>query len=103
MTIYRSMVAFLAALSADPNAIEQERPKAYASYVVAYATFAPADDAEPTPAPPKPTPRPTREPAPVCPCGGTCSAACSCGCRGTGACASGTCPIPSKPRTAGGK
>lgn len=102
MTIYRSIVAFLAALSADPNAIEQERPKSYASYRVAYATFAPADDPEPTPAPPKPTPRPTREPAPVCPCGGACTAACTCGCRGAG-CPTGTCPIPSKPRTPGGK
>jgi len=104
MTIYRTILAFLAALSADPNAIEQERPRAYASYRVAYATFAPADDSEPKPQPepPKPTPRPTREPAAVCPCGGACSAACSCGCRGAG-CPNGNCPIPAKPRTPGGK
>ena len=103
MTIYRSIVAFLAALSADPHAIEQERPRAYASYRVAYATFAPADDPDPTPAPPKPTPRPTRESTVACPCGGACSAACTCGCHGVGACANGTCPIQAKPRTSGGK
>jgi len=100
-TLWRGIVAWLAAMSADPNAIDQERPKAHASYRVAYATFATADDPEPQPqpAPPKPTPRPTREPAPVCPCGGACSPECSCGCRGPKAaaglpCPDGTCPKP---------
>lgn len=99
MTVWRSIVAWLAAMSADPHAIEQERPKAHAAYRVAYATFAPADDPEPTPppppAPPKPTPRPTRDPVRVCKCEGACSPACTCGCHGAKAgapCPDGTCP-----------
>ena len=40
MTIYRSIVAFLAALSADPAAIDQERPRAAAAVAVAYAQVA---------------------------------------------------------------
>jgi hypothetical protein len=103
--LWRGILAWLAAMSADPDAIERERPKAYASYRVAYATFAPADDPEPQPqpAPPKPTPRPTRESAVACPCGGACSAACTCGCHGAaakaaGKCANGTCPLPVESR-----
>jgi hypothetical protein len=104
VTAWKYLLVWLAALSADPNAIEQERPRAYASYRVAYATFAPADDPEPLPQPepPKPTPRPTRDPAPACPCGGACTESCTCGCRGAGPCVNGTCPA-AKPRTPGGK
>ena len=103
MSAWKSLVAWLAAMSADPDAIERERPKAYAAYRVAYATFAPADDSEPQPAPPKPTPRPTRGPAPACKCGGVCSLKCSCGCHGPKAaagipCPDGTCPKPPSPR-----
>ena len=103
MSVWKSLVAWLAAMSADPNAIDQERPKAHASYRVAYATFAPADDPEPKPAPPKPTQRPTRDPAPACKCGGGCSLKCSCGCHGPKAtagipCPGGTCPKPPSPR-----
>jgi hypothetical protein len=109
MTAWKSLLVWLAAMSADPNSIEEQRPRAHASYRVAYATFAAADDPEPTPQPappnpsPKPTPRPTREPAPVCKCGGTCSLDCSCGCRGPKAaagtpCPDGKCQKPSAPR-----
>jgi hypothetical protein len=89
--LWRGLLAWLAAMSADPDAIERERPKAYASYRVAYATFATADDPQPSPqpAPPKPpAPRPTREPV-ACQCGGACSAACTCGCHGD--CPDGKC------------
>ncbi|MEI8369745.1 MAG: hypothetical protein WCJ31_15025 [Planctomycetia bacterium] len=108
MTAWKSLLVWLAAMSADPDAIERERPKAHASYRVAYATFATfatADEPEPSPqpAPPKPTPRPTRESAVACPCGGACSAACTCGCHGAaakaaGKCANGTCPLPVESR-----
>lgn len=84
MTIYRSLLAFLAALSADPAEIDREAPRAAAAVAAAYATFAP----ETAPAPP---------PAPAaCGCGGKCESGqyrpdgrivmecesnCACGCR----------------------
>ena len=65
MTLWRSILAWLAALSAEPAEIDREPPRAAAAVAAAYATFAP--DAPAPPAPPAPT---------ECPCGGTC--------RGTG-------------------
>jgi hypothetical protein len=86
MTLYRSLLAFLASLSADPAEINREPPRAAAAVAAAYASLAP--DAAPTPPPP---------PAPAkCGCGGKCSngiyrpdgriemkceANCPCGCR----------------------
>ena len=61
MTIYRTLLAWLAALSADPAEIDREPPRAAAAVAAAYATFAP----ETAPAPP---------PAPAaCGCGGKCA------------------------------
>ena len=61
MTIYRSLLAFLASLSADPAEIDREPPRAAAAVAAAYATFAP--EAAPTP-PPAPA---------ACGCGGKCA------------------------------
>ena len=84
MTIYRTILAWLAALSADPAEIDREAPRAAAAVAAAYATFAP--ETAPTP-PPAPA---------ACGCGGkcvdgrykpdgkivmACEANCSCGCR----------------------
>ena len=84
MTIYRSLLAFLASLSADPAEIDREPPRAAAAVAAAYATFAPETTPEPPPAPA------------ACGCGGKCSAGiykpdgriemrceanCACGCR----------------------
>jgi hypothetical protein len=49
MTIYRSFLAFLASLSADPQEIDREPPRAAAAVAAAYASLAP--DAAPPPAP----------------------------------------------------
>jgi hypothetical protein len=105
MSVWKSLVAWLAAMSADPAEIDRVPARSYAAVSAAYATFAPADDPEPTPppAPPKPTPRPTRESAVACPCGGACSAACTCGChhaaaKAAGKCVNGTCPLPVESR-----
>ena len=60
MTLYRSLLAWLASLSADPAEIDREPPRAAAAVAAAYATFAP----EAAPAPP---------PAPAaCGCAGKC-------------------------------
>ena len=84
MTLYRSLLAWLAALSADPAEIDREAPRAAAAVAAAYATFAP--EAAPTP-PPAPA---------ACACGGKCANGqykpdgrivmqceknCPCGCR----------------------
>ena len=84
MNLYRSILAFLASLSADPADVHREPPRAAAAVAAAYATFAP--DVAPTP-PPAPA---------ACGCGGKCVAGvyrpdgriemkceknCSCGCR----------------------
>ena len=60
MTIYRSLLAWLAALSADPAEIDREAPRAAAAVAAAYASFAP----ETSPAPP---------PIQACGCGGKCA------------------------------
>lgn len=85
MTLYRSLLAFLASLSADPAEIDREAPRAAAAVAAAYATFAPENAPAPTP------------PAPAaCGCGGKCvngvykpdgriemkcEKGCPCGCR----------------------
>lgn len=63
MTLWRSLLAWLASLSADPAEIDREHPRAAAAVAVASATFAP--DAPAPPAPPAPK---------ACPCGGRCKA-----------------------------
>jgi hypothetical protein len=83
MTIYRSLLAFLASLSADPAEIDREAPRAAAAVAAAYSTFAP----ETSPTPP---------PIQACGCGGKCAngqykpdgrivmacdKGCACGCR----------------------
>lgn len=63
MTFWRSFVAWLAAMSADPAEIDRVPARSYAAVSAAYATFAPVDA---VPAPPGP-------PAPEeCGCGGKC-------------------------------
>ena len=84
MTIYRSLLAWLAALSADPAEIDREAPRAAAAVAAAYASFA----HETSPAPPPPIQ--------ACGCGGKCANGqykpdgkiimkcepnCPCGCR----------------------
>ena len=59
MTLYRSLLAWLAALSADPAEIDREPPRAAAAVAAAYASFA----TETSPTPP---------PIQVCGCGGKC-------------------------------
>ena len=59
MTLHRSLLAFLASLSADPAEIDREAPRAAAAVSAAYSTFAP----ETSPAPP---------PIQACGCGGKC-------------------------------
>lgn len=103
MTLWRTLLAWLAALSADPAAIDTEPPRSYAAVTAAYATFAP--DAPPPPAPPAP-----RE----CPCGGTCKGTgvyrpdgriemkCEPGCKTCpksvlAPCPTGNCPAPARP------
>ena len=61
MTLYRSILAFLASLSADPQEIDREDPRAAAAVAAAYSTFAP----ETSPSPP---------PIQTCGCGGKCVA-----------------------------
>ena len=51
MTLYRSLLAFLASLSADPAEIDREPPRAAAAVAAAYATFAPETAPAPPPAP----------------------------------------------------
>ena len=60
MTLYRSLLAWLASLSADPQEIDREPPRAAAAVAAAYASLAP--EAAPTP-PPAPS---------ACACGGKC-------------------------------
>lgn len=121
MSIWRTIVAWLAALSADPAAIDLEGARSAAAVAAAYAAMRPEDPAPP--APPKPAECPCggrcengrykpdgaiwqpcapgcrscQPRASACRCGGNCSVACSCGCRsvldraGTN-CPGGTCP-----------
>ena len=84
MTLYRSIIAFLASLSADLAEIDREPPRAAAAVAAAYASL--ATEVAPTP-PPAPS---------ACACGGKCvngvykpdgriemkcEANCPCGCR----------------------
>ena len=84
MAIYRSLLAWLASLSADPAEIDREPPRAAAAVAAAYATFATETAPTPPPAPAK------------CGCGGKCANGqykpdgrivmscekdCPCGCR----------------------
>ena len=86
MTLYRSLLALLASLSADPQEIDREPPRAAAAVAAAYASLAP--ETAPTP-PPAPAPG-------KCGCGGKCANGqyrpdgrivmdcerdCPCGCR----------------------
>lgn len=78
--MWRSLLAFLASLTADPVAIDREAPRAAAAVAASYSQFAKAE--APTPAP---TPKP----------GDCCS-----GCKGTGYITHGdghrtACPCPS--------
>ena len=61
MNAWRSLLAFLASLSADPAEIDREPPRAAAAVAAAYASFAP----ETSPTPP---------PIQACGCGGKCVA-----------------------------
>ena len=61
MTLYRSLLSLLASLSADPQEIDREPPRAAAAVAAAYATFAPESAPTPPPAPAK------------CGCGGKCA------------------------------
>lgn len=83
MTLYRSLLAFLASLSADPAEIDREHPRAAAAVAAAYSTFTPETSPAPTP-------------IQACGCGGKCENGqykpdgriamqceknCHCGCR----------------------
>jgi hypothetical protein len=83
MNLYRSILAFLASLSADPAEIDRESPRAAAAVAAAYSTFAPDTSPAPTP-------------IQTCGCGGKCESGqyrpdgkivmacdkdCPCGCR----------------------
>jgi hypothetical protein len=64
MTLWRTLIAWLTAMSADPVQIDAEAAKCDVAVAAAYATFAP--DVVPAPTPPAP-------PGPMeCPCGGRC-------------------------------
>lgn len=71
MNVWRWLISWLVWLSADPQAITVETPKAAAAVAVAYAALAPEPEGEP--APPKPVGPVTKPavPAPPCP-GGVC-------------------------------
>ena len=84
MTVYRSILALLASLSADQAEIDREPPRAAAAVAAAYASLAPETAPTPPPAPAK------------CGCGGKCANGqyrpdgkivmqcerdCPCGCR----------------------
>jgi hypothetical protein len=87
MTLWQTLLALLASLSADPTEIDREHPRAAAAVAAAYASLAPETAPTPPPAPAK------------CGCGGKCSSGiykpdgriemkcekdCSCGCRKPG-------------------
>jgi len=84
MTAWRTFLSWLAALSADPQEINREPPRAAAAVAAAYASLAPETAPPPPPAPGK------------CGCGGKCENGqyrpdgkivmacekdCPCGCR----------------------
>ena len=118
MAIWRWLIAWLVWLSADPAAIDLERPKAAAAVAAARASLA-TDSPAPGPKPPAPTP------GKCCgECGGkgylvmpdghrvACPCPPSCPCKGgkAEACPDGRCPAPgaspatvSPARPAGGR
>lgn len=49
MSIWNYLLAALASLSAEPNAVERERPKAAAAVAIAYAQFAHEEPAKQEP------------------------------------------------------
>jgi hypothetical protein len=53
VTLYRSIIAMLASLSADPAEIDREPPRAAAAVAAAYASLAPEVAPTPPPAPAK--------------------------------------------------
>jgi len=61
VTLYRSLLAFLASLSADPAEIDREPPRAAAAVAAAYASLAPETAPTPPPSPAK------------CACAGKCA------------------------------
>ena len=61
MTVWRSLVAWLAAMSFDPATADKEPPRSAAAVAAAYASFRPD-----TPVPPAPVP----PPAVKCQCNG---------------------------------
>jgi hypothetical protein len=65
---WRSLVAWLAALSSDPSELDREHPMAAAAVSAAYATMAHGDQ-NPDPAPP-----PDDKPPSKCACSGRCKA-----------------------------
>ena len=91
MSAWKSFVAWLAAMSADPAEIDRVPARSYAAVSAAYATFAPEEAPSPAPVPgPK-----------ECGCGGKCVNGrfrpdgviwqdCKAGCK--------TCPKPPSPR-----
>jgi hypothetical protein len=112
MEIWRWIVAWLVWLSADPVAIDLERPKAAAAVAAARASL--AVDA-PAPTPPAPGPKPPR-PAVCSECGGKGYVVMpdghriACGACKAEACPDGRCPTPgaspatvSPARPAGGR
>ena len=95
--MWRSFIAFLASLAAEPAAIDQEQPRAAAAVAVAYAGFAVE----------APAPSPTPTPGKCCSdCGGKgyivhgdghrtpCPCPPSCPCKKGTACPDGKCGVP---------
>ena len=118
MAFWRTILAWLATLAADPVQIDAEAPRSAAAVAAAYASMRPADPT-PAPTPPRPEECPCKgrcqggryqpdgnvwqpcvdgcksckvasvlAPATPCKCGGDCSPKCSCGCQ----CRDGKCP-----------
>lgn len=114
--LYRMIVAFLVWLSAEPQALDLERPRAAAAVHAAMASLAKGEPA-PAPKPPAPTPKP------CCgECGGrgylvmpdghrvACPCPADCPCKKAKPCKDGSCPAPgaspatvSPARPAGGR
>jgi hypothetical protein len=63
MTLWKTILAWLASMAADPHELDREPVRSYAAVSGAYATFAPVD--------PEPAPQPQPGPE-ACPCGGKC-------------------------------
>lgn len=113
MTFWRSLVAWLAAVSADPSAVAVEDARCQAAIIAAYAAAAP-DSPAPGPKPPTPAPNPPGGKCPGgCPCGGSggipngrvvepCPCPASCPCKAKGAPPCEKCqPEPKLSRRAG--